>query len=135
MPRISLRRTLLMILTVLGLVESAYFSAIAKAAEYSVTQTLQVGGDGGFDYVTLDPEGKTLYLPRASHTQVVEAASGKVLADVPDNSGSHGVALVPEPEQRLYQQRNGRHSANLRSEVESDPRQNQGRRGRRLHYL
>jgi DNA-binding beta-propeller fold protein YncE len=81
-------------LAALGVVDSA--CPFAKAAEYAVTQTLQVGGDGGFDYVTLDPEGKILYLPRTSHTQVVEAATGKVLADVPDNSGSHGVALVPE---------------------------------------
>ena len=58
-------------------------------------KTLQVGGDGGFDYVTLDDEGKTLYLPRTTHTQVVDASSGKVLADIPNNSRSHGVALVP----------------------------------------
>lgn len=68
----------------------------AEAGDYSVSQTLQIGGEGGFDYVTLDDAGKLLYLPRTSHTQVVEATSGKILGDVPDNSRSHGVALVPD---------------------------------------
>ncbi len=74
-------------------------ASLAKAvdtAEYAVTKTLRIGGDGGFDYVTLDDAGKTLYLPRTTHTQVVDAFSGKVLADIPDNSRSHGVALVPQ---------------------------------------
>jgi hypothetical protein len=66
------------------------------AADYVVQQTLQVGGDGGFDYVTVDDTGKTLYLPRATHTQVVDASTGKVLANIPNNSRSHGVALVPQ---------------------------------------
>ena len=71
-------------------------SRTALAADYAVTKTLQIGGEGGFDYATLDADGKTLYLPRTSHTQVVDVASGKVLADIPNNSRSHGVALVPE---------------------------------------
>jgi DNA-binding beta-propeller fold protein YncE len=63
---------------------------------YAVKHTLAIGGDGGFDYATIDRDGKLLYLPRSSHTQVVDVASGKVVADIPDNSRSHGVALVPE---------------------------------------
>ena len=72
------------------------FTQAGHAADYIVRKTLQVGGDGGFDYVTLDGNGKTLYLPRTTHTQVVDASTGKVLADIPNNSRSHGVALVPQ---------------------------------------
>jgi DNA-binding beta-propeller fold protein YncE len=70
--------------------------AKAHADEYAVKETLQVGGEGGFDFITVDPDAKLLYLPRASHTQVVDAGSGKIVGDVPDNSRSHGVALVPD---------------------------------------
>ncbi len=63
---------------------------------YAVKQTLAIGGDGGFDYATIDRDGKLLYLPRSSHTQVVDVVSGKVVADIPDNLRSHGVALVPD---------------------------------------
>jgi DNA-binding beta-propeller fold protein YncE len=81
------------------LVLSIAFGVAARpsgAADYAVKETLQIGGEGGFDFVTLDADGKMLYLPRTSHTQVVDAVTGKVLGDVPDNSRSHGVALVPE---------------------------------------
>ena len=37
----------------------------------------------------------SLDLPRSSHTQVVEVASGKVVLDITGNQSSHGVALVP----------------------------------------
>ncbi len=63
---------------------------------YTVKEQLKVGGEGGFDYVTLDAEGKLLYLTRTTHTQVVDTATGKVVGDIPDNAGSHGVALAPE---------------------------------------
>ena len=72
------------------------FTQTGSAAEYAVKKTLTIGGEGGFDYVTLDDSGKTLYLPRTTHTEVVDASSGKVLADIPNNSRSHGVALVPQ---------------------------------------
>jgi DNA-binding beta-propeller fold protein YncE len=68
----------------------------AESTAYSVKQTLAVGGEGGFDYATIDHDGKLLYLPRSSHTQVVDLASGRVVADIPDNARSHGVALVPD---------------------------------------
>ena len=70
--------------------------AFAEDAGYVVQKTLHVGGDGGFDFATIDGDGKYLYLPRSSHTQVVDTGDGKVVADIPDNSRSHGVALVPE---------------------------------------
>jgi DNA-binding beta-propeller fold protein YncE len=70
--------------------------ARGEDVNYTVQRVLQVGGDGGFDYATIDADGKRLYLPRSSHTQIVDTADGKVLADIPDNSRSHGVALVPE---------------------------------------
>src|SRR3954466_10886494 len=70
-------------------------AACGDDADCFFQKTLQVGGDGGFDYATIDADGKRLYLPRSSHTQVVDTADGKVLADIPDNSRSHGVALVP----------------------------------------
>jgi WD40 repeat protein len=37
-----------------------------------------------------------LYLPRSTHTQVVDASDGKVVGDIQNNSRSHGVAFVPE---------------------------------------
>jgi DNA-binding beta-propeller fold protein YncE len=63
---------------------------------YQVIKTLKVGGEGGWDYATLDGEGRTLYLTRTTHTIALDVASGKTLADFAPTKRAHGVALVPE---------------------------------------
>ncbi len=55
------------------------FTQSGHGTDYVVQKTFQVGGEGGFDYVTLDDNGKALYLPRTTHTEVVDASTGKVL--------------------------------------------------------
>ena len=66
------------------------------SGQYAITQTLKIGGPGSWDYVTVDPRTHQLYLTRTTHTMVIDADSGKVLADIPGQKRSHGVALVPK---------------------------------------
>jgi hypothetical protein len=65
------------------------------AGPYQVAEILKIGGAGGWDYITVDSEHKHLYLPRTTHTMVLDAATGKSVADIPGQKGNHGVALVP----------------------------------------
>jgi DNA-binding beta-propeller fold protein YncE len=65
------------------------------AGPYHVAEIFQIGGAGGWDYVTVDPEHKHLYVPRTTHMMVLDAATGKSVADIPGQKGNHGVALVP----------------------------------------
>ena len=37
-----------------------------------------------------------LYVPRSTHTMVIDADSGKTIADIPGQKHNHGVALVPD---------------------------------------
>jgi hypothetical protein len=60
---------------------------------FEVADTIHLGGKGGFDYVTVDSQGKRLYIPRSSHTQVLDLTTGKLVADIPGQEGNHGVAL------------------------------------------
>src|ERR1700757_2649113 len=62
---------------------------------WAVVKTLHIGGDGGWDYVTVDPQSHRLFVTRTTHTQVIDAESGKVLGDIPGQTRSHGVAIVP----------------------------------------
>ena len=95
--RTAMKQTMSLALAVtVGVFGAVRHVNIAQAADYVVKETLRIDGEGGFDFVTLDATGSVLYLPRTSHTQVVDAANGKILGDIPDNSRSHGVALVPE---------------------------------------
>lgn len=62
---------------------------------WEVVQTLPIGGEGRWDYVTVDPRSHQLYVTRTTHTMVIDPASGKVIGDMPGQKNSHGVALVP----------------------------------------
>jgi DNA-binding beta-propeller fold protein YncE len=63
---------------------------------YHVIKTYKLGGDGGWDYLTLDSSSRRLYISRATHVMVIDADSGKPVGDIPDTPGVHGIALAPE---------------------------------------
>jgi DNA-binding beta-propeller fold protein YncE len=62
---------------------------------WAVVQTFHIGGEGSWDYVTIDAPGHRLFVTRATHTQAIDTDSGKVLGDIPGQVRSHGVAIVP----------------------------------------
>ena len=70
-------------------------SAFAQTS-WEVVKTLSIGGSGGWDYLTVDPETHRLYVPRTTHTMVIDTDSGKVIADIPGQKNAHGVALAPK---------------------------------------
>jgi len=55
---------------------------------------MPVGGDGNWDYLKIDPDAHRLYVSRGTHMMVVDEVSGKVVGDIPDTMGIHGVALA-----------------------------------------
>jgi len=63
--------------------------------DWQVVKTFQIGGQGGWDYFTVDSSTHRLFVPRSTHTMVIDAESGKTLGDIPGQKGAHGVALVP----------------------------------------
>jgi DNA-binding beta-propeller fold protein YncE len=73
----------------------ATFSAAADSS-YHVLKTYKLGGEGGWDYLTLDSASRRLYISRATHVIVIDADSGKPVGDIPDTPGVHGIALAPE---------------------------------------
>jgi DNA-binding beta-propeller fold protein YncE len=74
----------------------AYGQPPPAAGQYQVAEVLRIGGAGGWDYVTVDPARQYLYVPRSTHTMVLDAATGKGVADIPGQKRNHGVALVPD---------------------------------------
>jgi len=78
---------------VISLLVTASFSA---GSGYHVVKTYKLGGEGGWDYLTLDPDSHHLYISRATHVIVIDADSGQPVGDIPDTPGVHGIALAPE---------------------------------------
>ena len=71
-------------------------SLFAADAGYHVVKKYKLGGEGGWDYLTLDPDSRHLYISRGTHVIVIDADSGKPVGDIPDTPGVHGIALAPE---------------------------------------
>ena len=72
-------------------------AAVAAAGPgYHIIATYKLGGDGGWDYLTVDAAARRLYISRATHVMVVDADSGKIVGDIADTPGVHGIALAPE---------------------------------------
>lgn len=64
-----------------------------RAQSYHVTHTYTLGGDGGWDYLSLDTVGHRLFVARQDRIMVIDPASGKVLAEIPGLNRAHGVAF------------------------------------------
>jgi DNA-binding beta-propeller fold protein YncE len=71
-------------------------TAMFAASGYHLLKKIPLGGEGGWDYLTFDPGSGRLYIARATHVIVLDTATGKVVGDIPDTPGVHGVALAPE---------------------------------------
>jgi DNA-binding beta-propeller fold protein YncE len=60
-----------------------------------VIKTYALGGEGGWDYLKMDPDSRWLYISRGTHVMVIDADSGKPVGDIADTPGVHGIALAP----------------------------------------
>jgi DNA-binding beta-propeller fold protein YncE len=78
----------------IGLSFGLALTLAAPAQTWDVTKTLHIGGEGAWDYLTVDPQSHRLFVPRTTHTLVLDE-EGKVLGDIPGQKGAHGVAVVP----------------------------------------
>jgi DNA-binding beta-propeller fold protein YncE len=86
----------LAVTTSLALLLLAGSLPLRAQADWHVAKTLPIGGPGSWDYLTVDPPTHRLFVPRSTHTLVIDARSGKTLGDIPGQKSAHGVAIVPK---------------------------------------
>ena len=91
-----MRKTKLIVPTLLALPLFAGLLPAAAQTNWGVVKTLPIGGQGSWDYLTVDPQTHRLFVPRSTHTMIIDADSGKTLGDIPNQKIAHGVAIVPE---------------------------------------
>ena len=66
------------------------------ASGYHVSKTIPVGGEGFWDYATVDADGRRLYVSHGTHVVVLDADTQAVVGDIPDTQGVHGIAIASE---------------------------------------
>ncbi len=79
-----------------GFVTAPILQASAADAKMEVLQRWKIGGEGGWDYLTLDSGSQRLFITRANRVDVISTETGKLLGSVPTAQGVHGVALAKE---------------------------------------
>ncbi|HET7152760.1 MAG TPA: YncE family protein [Candidatus Kapabacteria bacterium] len=75
------------------------FSSIlfAQSADhYHLLKKYDLGGEGGWDYVAFDETQGRVFIAHATHVVVFDTAAEKVVGDIPNTIGVHGIALAPE---------------------------------------
>ncbi len=67
-----------------------------SSSMYRLTQTYQLGGDGGWDYIVPDPPNHRLFIARENRLMVVDEDTGKLLGEVSGINGAHGTAVAQD---------------------------------------
>jgi len=75
---------------------SSFIVANAGPSGYHLIKTVQLGGEGGWDYLTVDSNARRVYVSRGTHVMVVDADTGALIRDIPNTNGVHGIALAHE---------------------------------------
>jgi YVTN family beta-propeller protein len=65
------------------------------APAYRLLKEIPIGGDGGWDYLSLDEKAHRLYVAHESSYAVIDTRLDTFVGTVADTPGAHGFAVVP----------------------------------------
>jgi YVTN family beta-propeller protein len=72
------------------------FSQASAVDSYKLLQEIPIGGEGGWDILTVDAAARRLYLSHATKVVVVDLAKNALIGEIEDTPGVHGFLAVPE---------------------------------------
>src|SRR6202048_1626814 len=83
---------------VLAMACAVALESVTAAAEdsYKFINEIPIGGEGGWDILTVDSNARRLYLSHATKVVVVDLAKNAVVGEIADTPGVHGFVAVPE---------------------------------------
>ena len=70
--------------------------ALGAEAPYRLLKEIPIGGEGGWDYLSVDAAARRLYVTHAGKVVVVDLVKDAVLGAITNTPGVHGFALAPE---------------------------------------
>jgi DNA-binding beta-propeller fold protein YncE len=82
----------------IGLLLIASLSFARPDAAYRIEKVVKVGGDGGWDYLTVDGAARRLYVTRQTRVMVFDADNLSSVGEIANTEGVHGVAIAPDLE-------------------------------------
>ena len=71
--------------------------AACRADEpYHFIKEIKVGGDGSWDYLSVEPVGRRLYVSHGTKVVVIDIDNDKVVGEITNTPGVHGLAPAPD---------------------------------------
>jgi DNA-binding beta-propeller fold protein YncE len=70
--------------------------AQAPSKRYEKVRKIEIGGEGGWDFLEVDAANRKLYIARSTRVIVVDLDSEKVVGEIAETPGVHGVTFVPD---------------------------------------
>jgi DNA-binding beta-propeller fold protein YncE len=68
----------------------------AQEGQYKFSAEIPVGGEGGWDYLSIDAAAHRLYVSHATKVVVIDTQTNKVVGEVADTPGVHGFAIAAD---------------------------------------
>lgn len=100
-PLRVLRRSVVAQLLLVSVAVPALALASASHAEaaddlYRLRKEIPLGGEGGWDYLSVDTKARRLYVTHATKIVVIDLDQEAVVGEIADTPGVHGFAVAPE---------------------------------------
>src|SRR5258708_6307441 len=92
----SILRLTFVVMAISVCIVAAAPAGAESASSNGVVRTITIGGDGGWDYVFVDPTAHRAYIARSTRFQMVDLESLKLVGEIPDTLGAHGAVVVPD---------------------------------------
>jgi DNA-binding beta-propeller fold protein YncE len=86
----SLMRSIFLLLLAFAL------QSATAASNYKAVNQIPIGGEGGWDILTIDDAARRLYLSHATKVLVVDLETNKVVGEIADTPGVHAFIPVPK---------------------------------------
>src|SRR5208282_3482636 len=78
---------------ILGLLTAAVCRADGP---YHFIKEIHIGGNGGWDYLAVDPAAQRLYVSHGTEVVVIDLAKDQVCGEITNTPGVHGVAVASD---------------------------------------
>jgi len=74
------------------------FSSLSPACAegFAITKKIPIAGQGSWDYLAVDEDGRRLYVSHGTEVEVLDVDSGAIVGKIENTPGVHGIAIAPE---------------------------------------
>ncbi len=90
----NLIRNIVYFILVIILLPPAELSA--QSSGYKILGTIDIGGEGGWDYLSIEQSSNRLFVSHSDKVIVVDLKTNSVIGEIEGLHGVHGIAFVPK---------------------------------------